>query len=162
MKVMLRLLPLQKNSVLFIRHPKMVPWSALIQTTLIKFVQLCVVLAPTSTLTRLCSTIVRLEVGVTFRCSLMFQLYPGQTVLVSALNNLECFGYIFKVHWLFRRLLANRGSPFWSDAHILISWKEIKLKDTSDLVNWSRNRESTKLNFLREKPSSNLFWEFQF
>lgn len=98
MKVMLRLLPLQKNSVLFIRHPKVVPWSALIQTTLIKFVQLCVVLAPTSTLTRLCSTIVRLEVGVTFRCSLMFQLYPGQTVLVSALNNLECFGYIFKVH----------------------------------------------------------------
>lgn len=23
---------------------------------------------------------------------------PRQTVLVSALNNLECFGYIFKVH----------------------------------------------------------------
>lgn len=117
MKVMLRLFPLQKNSVLFIRHPKVVSWSAPIQTKLIKLVQLCVVLAPTSTLTRLCSTIVLVEVGVTFRCSLMFQLYPGQTVLVSALNNLlflrfQCFGYIFKVHLLFRRLLANRGSPF--------------------------------------------------
>ena len=103
MKVVLRLFPLQKNSVLFIRHHKVVPWSAPIQTKLIKFVQLCVVLAPTSTLTRLCSTFVLLEVGVTLGCSLMFQLYPGQTVLVSALNNLpffrfERFGYIFKVH----------------------------------------------------------------
>lgn len=100
---MLRLFPLQKNSVLFIRHPKVVPWSAPIQTKLIKFVQLCVVPVPTSTLTRLGSTIVLMEVGVTYRFSLMFQLYPGQTVLVSALNNLpffrfECFGYIFKVH----------------------------------------------------------------
>lgn len=88
---MLRLFTLQKNSVLFIRHPKVVPWSAPNQKILIKFVQLCVVMAPTSTLTRLLSTIVLLEVGVTSRCSHMFKLYPGQTVLVSALNSLPFF-----------------------------------------------------------------------
>ena len=69
------------------------PWPAPLQKVLFKLVQLCVALALTMCSAHLwcISVAFRLQNGITFRSSIFVQLYPGQTVPVSALNNFLFF-----------------------------------------------------------------------